>query len=311
VARLDDPRAAVQPGELERLLRCPRCRARVVLDDSRVECAAGHAYPVVDGVPRLVERPWDGGEASLADATSQAFGRQWTTVGRSASASMEDLALHLPAGWELSAISGLVLDAGCGMGRYAGLVARLGARAIGMDVSESVATAASLWPGPAFVQADLVSAPFEAGTFDVVLSFGVLHHLPDPVRGLRACFDLVKPGGLLLAWVYSEHRTLPRLARLRARALVRGRPWLVRPLSWAAAVSLLALRRLPGQPRLPFYAGKSLRQLRTDCHDALVAPREVYPTSRVCRTWLAGLDASDHGVELRRDGSGWLLWARR
>jgi len=301
----------VRAADLEAVLRCPRCGSRVTLEPSAVRCAAGHGYPVVDGVPRLVERPWTPGDASLVDASGRAFGRQWTELAESARVTIDDLALHLPAGWDLSVLSGLVLDAGCGTGRYTALAAGLGARAIGMDVSQSVTRAARLWTGPAFVQADLAAPPFAARAFDAVLCLGVLHHLPDPARGLRACFDLVAPGGVLLAWVYSERQGALRRARRRARRLVRRVPGLLRPLSWGAAIALLAVSRAPGSRRLPFYADKGLRQLHVDAHDALIAPRELYLAEVDCRVWLARLGAAGCGVERRRDGSGWLLWARR
>lgn len=38
---------------------------------------------------------------------------------------------------------------------------------------------------------------FEKG-FDFVFCFGVLYHLTDPLRGLRGCFNTLKPGGLLI-----------------------------------------------------------------------------------------------------------------
>ena len=43
-----------------------------------------------------------------------------------------------------------------------------------------------------------------AGGFDVVTSFGVLHHLEEPARGFAAVRELVKPGGLFCGYVYSR-----------------------------------------------------------------------------------------------------------
>jgi SAM-dependent methyltransferase len=306
-----EPAVTSRVVDLEPLLRCPQCGSRVAFEASAVRCPDGHVYPVVDGVPRLVGHPWTPGDAELVAATGEAFGRQWTELGEAARVTLADLALHLPTGWGLSTFSGLVLDAGCGIGRYTALAAQLGAEAVGIDVGSSVTRAARLWPGPAFVQADLAAPPFAPRTFDTVFCFGVLHHLPDPARGLEACFDLVRPNGVVLAWVYSERRSVPRRVRRRARALVRRFPRLVSPLSWAAALVLLALCRLQRSPGLRFYADKGLRQVRVDAHDALIAPREQYMTASDCRSLLEHIDAARSGVELRRDGSGWLLWARR
>src|SRR3989442_143595 len=53
------------------------------------------------------------------------------------------------------------------------------------------------------VQANVLERPFRAESFDVVWSFGVLHHMPDPRAGFRAIVSLARPdGGLVVVWVY-------------------------------------------------------------------------------------------------------------
>jgi SAM-dependent methyltransferase len=39
---------------------------------------------------------------------------------------------------------------------------------------------------------------------DLVVSIGVLHHIPDPVPVIRAAYDALKPGGRLLVWLYGH-----------------------------------------------------------------------------------------------------------
>lgn len=303
--------------EIVPLLRCPACGSTVTLGET-VECSSGHVFPIERGVPRLLAELWgDAGERELVAETSAAFGDQWTELGEQAGVTQSDLALHLPRSLALQDISGMVLDAGCGMGRYAALVASLGAKVVGLDVSRAVDKAAELWPGVPFVQGDIVGAPFAERSFDVVYSFGVLHHLPDPLRGYRACAALVKPGGLLLVWVYSEHGGALRLGRRAARTLVRRNPALLRPLALAAAVLLAASylrpRRLLGQrdKKLGFYDDKGFGQFYTDCFDALSAPAEVYLDAADCRAWLDSIEKTGGGFERRADGSGWIIWARR
>ena len=166
------------------IMECPRCRAPIAGGDAEgwLSCRAGHRYEVRDGVPRLVEPAWGTDDAGLVSATSAAFGHQWVTLGDGAAVAAADLQLHLPAGWGLSVFQGQVLDAGCGMGRYTAQVAALGAVAAGLDLSEDVDKAAECWPEAAFFQADIVAPPFRHGSFDVVYSFGVLHHLRPAAR---------------------------------------------------------------------------------------------------------------------------------
>jgi SAM-dependent methyltransferase len=303
---------------LEELLRCPRCGSTVQIGRV-VSCANGHEYPVRQGVPRLVESAWrDAAASQLQNATSEAFGDQWNELGESAGVTLDDVKLHLPAGWDTSIFQGNVLDAGCGMGRYTKLVTGLDARAVGLDVSDAVDKAAQLWPDVPFVQADIAAPPFEAGAFDVVYSFGVLHHLPDPIRGWQTCFNLVKPGGLLLAWVYSQHGGMLRQGRRTLRVVAGRWPVLRKPIAAAAAggiwAYLRANRLLKGKAKrstkLGFYDDKTLSQLFVDCHDALAAPSEMYLTEADCRAWLASIPSANSGFERRSDGSGWIIWAR-
>jgi SAM-dependent methyltransferase len=103
----------------------------------------------------------------------------------------------------------LVLDAGCGMGRYLRIAASLGARVVGMDLSGAVYAARDLTadlPGVAVVQGDLLRPPFGSGTFDHIYSLGVLDHTPDPKRAFLELCRLLRPGGRIVIWVYPRER---------------------------------------------------------------------------------------------------------
>ncbi|MBA3735471.1 MAG: class I SAM-dependent methyltransferase [Actinobacteria bacterium] len=263
-----------------------------------------------DGIPRLVAPAWESRHDPIITATSAAFGHQWNRFGEYGRVGIQDLELHLPSGWTHRAFVGRVLDAGCGMGRYTALAAQLGALAIGMDISNSVDKAGELWPYCEFVQADLVAPPFAPRSFDLVYSFGVLHHLPDPNRGVKACFELVRPGGRLLLWVYGRRRTLLRRVRIVMRRLVARRRSLLAPIAVVTTIGLHFVLLFPrGRRMLPFYRDRDIRQLYLDCFDALSAPTEAYFDANDCRHLLSGLKARASGFEPRSDGSGWILWA--
>lgn len=42
------------------------------------------------------------------------------------------------------------------------------------------------------------------GPYDLIVSFGVLDHMPDPKPALQRAFACLKPGGLMLVWVYGK-----------------------------------------------------------------------------------------------------------
>ncbi|MFM1806335.1 MAG: hypothetical protein RL212_594 [Pseudomonadota bacterium] len=94
-----------------------------------------------------------------------------------------------------------VLDVGCGGGILTESMAKAGAQAKGIDLSEKalkVADLHSLESGVA-VQYEYISAENlaakEAGQYDVVTCMEMLEHVPDPLSIIKACSQLVKPGG--------------------------------------------------------------------------------------------------------------------
>ena len=106
----------------------------------------------------------------------------------------------------LATLSGKkVLDVGCGGGILSDSMARKGAQVTGIDLSSKalkVAQLHALEAGTANVQYREVSAEALAGeapaSFDVVTCMEMLEHVPDPASVVKACSQLVKPGG----WVF-------------------------------------------------------------------------------------------------------------
>lgn len=101
------------------------------------------------------------------------------------------------------------LDVGCGSGLHALAALRLGAAqvtAVDLD-PHSVATARALLKDQArctVLQADALHLPPTLGRFDVVYSWGVLHHTGHMHRAIRAVAGHVKPGGLLALALYGK-----------------------------------------------------------------------------------------------------------
>ena len=103
----------------------------------------------------------------------------------------------------LSSIKGkAVLDVGCGGGILTDAMARSGATALGIDLatkSLKVAQLHALEAQTLNVQYREVSvealAAERPASFDVVTCMEMLEHVPDPASIVRACAQLVKPGG--------------------------------------------------------------------------------------------------------------------
>ena len=103
-------------------------------------------------------------------------------------------------------LSGLkVVDVGCGGGILSDAMARKGAQVTGIDLaikSLKVAQLHALEAGTTGVQYREISAEALAQEqpeqFDVVTCMEMLEHVPDPASVVRACVQMVKPGG----WVF-------------------------------------------------------------------------------------------------------------
>ncbi len=182
------------------LFVCPACRGPLEPDAASdgLGCRpCGASYPIQGGILRL------GGQAYVAS-----FGRQWNRY--EVARPEEDAAVfRVKTGLDPASLAGqLVLDAGCGGGRYARLLGSLGARVVGVDLSSAVDAAARLCadlPDVQIAQADLLELPLAPGRFDVAFSIGVLHHSPDPRRAFARVAACVRPGGRLAVWLYRRN----------------------------------------------------------------------------------------------------------
>lgn len=95
-----------------------------------------------------------------------------------------------------------ILDVGCGGGILAESMARRGADVLGIDMGAAPLAVARLHAEQAQVNTiQYQQIPVEelalaqAGQYDIVTCMEMLEHVPDPASIVKACHDLVKPGG--------------------------------------------------------------------------------------------------------------------
>ncbi len=153
------------------------------------------------------------------------------------------------------------LDVGCGDGLLTFDLAERGLRATGVDPHAATIERARSDPranrDTQFIVGDLFTTPFELGSFDVVASVAMLHHV-DAEAGIRRMRELVRPGGVLALIGFARASTLGDHARAGAGLLlkgwmqVRGRYWEHHaPVVWpppmtSKEMNALVERELPG-----------------------------------------------------------------
>lgn len=154
-----------------------------------------------------------------------------------------------------------VLDAGCGTGEYSCWFASRGADVIGIDLAEGSLLEAQTYAkehrieGVRFERRSVLDTGFPEGSFDLVYCTGVLHHTPDPQRGLAELCRVVRPGGKVLVSFYNKYGFFPREVRRQITRVLGGED-LDRRVAWD--------RRL-----FPFTARKLMKGERNDPESAL------------------------------------------
>jgi SAM-dependent methyltransferase len=92
-----------------------------------------------------------------------------------------------------------VLEAGCGEGYGADLLAGVANRVVGLDYDDSaVAHVRSRYPRVDIRHGNLAQLPLADGEIDVVVNFQVIEHLWDQGQFVAECARVLRPGGLLL-----------------------------------------------------------------------------------------------------------------
>lgn len=233
--------------DLSGILVCVRCGQplppETSWEASGTRCGGcGEVVPVIRGIPRFV----------ASDSYAASFGFEWnrhrkTQLDDVGSRESEETFREKTGLCPTDVTGRLVLDVGCGMGRFSDVVSRWGGLVVGVDISLAVEAAqANLeWrPNVRVLQADLFQLPFAPKTFDIVYSMGVLHHTPDCERAFQTIAALVRPGGRLCVWVYGMMGTWERVARLYRRATVRMPPRLLHALCYFA-IPWYHIGRLP------------------------------------------------------------------
>jgi SAM-dependent methyltransferase len=128
-----------------------------------------------------------------------------------------------------------LLEIGVGLGTDFVRFARAGAQVTGVDLTEHsvrlVQRRLELEGLEGEVRvADAERLPFPDGAFDVVYSWGVLHHTPAPDRAIAEALRLLRPGGRLCLMLYAR-RSWVAFGLWARYALLAGRP--NRSLAWA------------------------------------------------------------------------------
>ena len=197
----------------------------------------------------------------------------------------------------------VVLDAGCGSGRFCELFALHGAATVvGVDMNDSVDKAAhhcESFSNIHIVQANIFELPFKPGAFDLIWCNGVIHHTPDAAGACRALAKHVRPGGVLYVWVYAARFNPFRFLKsaLRSFRPHRWPPRVMQALSTTLAYTSLAMLNV-------YRAARSLPRFRPqgDWGKRTIRPRTI---AELKLTWFDALSPEFDSRHTEAEVVGW------
>lgn len=119
-----------------------------------------------------------------------------------------------------------VLEIGCGLGSHTELLASAGARVTSVDLTERAVETTRRRLALRALQADVRQAdaerlPVADESFDLVWSWGVIHHSSHPERIMAEVHRVLRPGGRFMAMVYHSRSIVG--ATSVARGVLTGR----------------------------------------------------------------------------------------
>ncbi|MBI3231790.1 MAG: methyltransferase domain-containing protein [Candidatus Doudnabacteria bacterium] len=99
-----------------------------------------------------------------------------------------------------------VLDAGCGSGRYTRVLRKYGAKVISIDINDTLLEDLKRDTNITYIVKDMnMLKEGEIPKVDLIISFGVLHHTPDPEKTFRHLSKFLKRGGKFAISVYDVY----------------------------------------------------------------------------------------------------------
>jgi len=197
---------------LLRMLACPSCSESLTLSTEEdadeitsgtLTCSCSKSWPIINGIPRFVGN----------DSYVKNFSMEWNIHSKtqldSETSNISENEFERRTGLKRENVTGkLVLDVGCGMGRYMDVIQKWGGEIVGIDLSCAVDAAFEKKKKKQRVnilQGDIFSLPFKKNIFDIIYSIGVLHHTPNCRQAFLLLSRYLTYKGYLSIWVYSDY----------------------------------------------------------------------------------------------------------
>jgi len=177
------------------------------IDEGTLTCTScGRIFPIVRSIARFVP----------TEDYAHSFGYQWNYFDKTQLDSHmgNDLSrerFFATTQWPQIMEGDVILEAGCGMGRFTQIALETGAEVVSFDLSTAVeANLRNNGDSPRvhIVQASIYEIPLKKESFDKLFCMGVLQHCPDVRAAFMSLVPFLKPGGEIVIDCYQKHTGL-------------------------------------------------------------------------------------------------------
>ncbi len=278
-----------------------------------------------------IEKRIDRGIMDSAKKTEKMYGFMWK----------KDKDTSPPERWHFNSVQevvteslvrgrrGIEVGSGCGYDTYIMAKNNPSVNIVSIDISDGVYKTRELTSKLGNVNVIRCSAldiPTKGDIFDFAYSFGVLHHVASPIKGLLEIARVLRKASPVFLYLYEDHsENIMKYIAVKIITKIRNITVKIPPakfyvLSWIFSPFVFILFSLPSKilrcfkvtrclaDRIPFNFGTSLFSLRGDLYDRFNAPIEHRFSKRELYDIFAKCGFRDINVTRIKDRAGWVAW---
>lgn len=189
---------------LQKIFACPSCRNSLSFEGSNIRCnSCGNIFRVEKKIYRMI-----GKDLSNNDEEQQCM---FDKISEKYDSYLYSQPIHVkikndyvyPHWFENDFKDKVVLDLGCGTGWAGERIVKNCKLLVNLDISVNNLILASKKLGDQnaiYIQADMKKLPFNINSFDIVICFGALHHLEEPLIAAREISKVLSDTGIFLGF---------------------------------------------------------------------------------------------------------------